>query len=470
MPSKITVSEQCALLITAYSLYITMKSKARLLEPTIFGEPFAKKLVEIVFGYPDLINLNEAELNHAAIDLATAGNEAAFQVTITGSSTKIEDSLNMFIKHGYDKIYPRLVFIILGEKQDTYDSQKIIRASNKLTFDPTRDIYDLNQLYDMLVKQGDAAKFVVLNTALVEELSEELQPYLAGYYQAGQRLQKLFIAHDITATTGAAVLDPYGITRATFSDPAKLNDRLSAAALTYLAAQFAIDHNWIAGDTNHIYARNVNDTRLTEWRRSIDGAYELIVDLFDVYKQVTLVMPADVSVDDLATVIVERVDGDALLAPIAQATPDDIHRVYFLTAQNVNDFKVACHHWILNEPLYYAPTRTGIYFLFLAAEIYNALRGTSHLIDIVQADNRLMQACAEGTEFLAAVFYARFTPRNHRDYLYFRGGNVQVASAVLAADVAGMQEALNEYHVRRGGNSPSVTQLPNKIFHSPPSV
>ncbi len=174
--SNQALASRLATYVAAYKHYVKIYSKARLLDVAIFGESLARDMAVIVFGYSDLVNLN-LETSFPAVDLGSSAEACAIQVTISGSTAKIVETQEKFFAHGLDGTYSRLNFIILGEKQASYDSQQIVRSRGAFTFDPDRDIYDLDDLFGILVSKADPAKFEAFAYRLQRELGSSTRPY-----------------------------------------------------------------------------------------------------------------------------------------------------------------------------------------------------------------------------------------------------------------------------------------------------
>jgi len=127
MNSTQALADRLAIYLAAYKHYVELKSKARLLDVAIFGEPLARDLAKIVFGYKDLVNLN-LETSFPAVDLGSSSAACAIQVTISASATKIVETQQKFFEHGLDRTYSKLKFIILGNKQKTYNWLRVFRG------------------------------------------------------------------------------------------------------------------------------------------------------------------------------------------------------------------------------------------------------------------------------------------------------------------------------------------------------
>lgn len=68
----------------------------------IHAESFFCELLNIIFGY-QLHNLNNTEMNYAAIDLGDEKNKIAIQVTSEKTSTKIRETLEKFTEKNITK-------------------------------------------------------------------------------------------------------------------------------------------------------------------------------------------------------------------------------------------------------------------------------------------------------------------------------------------------------------------------------
>lgn len=101
-------------------------------------------LLSKVFGYSNLVNLNQTEqVNQPAIDLGDRVAGVAFQITSTSNSKKVKETLAKFDKYELYKQYNHLVIYNLAEKQDSYAGEgfdEIIQG--KFKFDKDKDIID----------------------------------------------------------------------------------------------------------------------------------------------------------------------------------------------------------------------------------------------------------------------------------------------------------------------------------------
>lgn len=434
------LADRLAIYLSAYKHYIEIKSKARLLNGTIFGESLCRDVAEIVFDYRDLVNLNLSEVDYPAIDLGSTSKGHAIQVTISGGSKKIESTLETFLEHKLEEKYSKLIFVILGKKQVSYESRSIIRSKGDFSFDPNADIYDLGDLFDILVKTSNPEKFMALNNRLEKELGSQIRPYLLGYDRPGQNLRALFEAHDVTVTNAVDALRVFGVSRKIYSDSASLSETATQELIQYVAQQFAVSGDWIEGESHHIYCNGPDIEKFSDWRRNLYGAFCFIERMFSNGEHVTLIIPDGVSLGDLD-----------LTEDVVDCREKGFER-FFLVSYQENDFLTNCYKMIITEPLSYRPTREGIFLLFLAAELLEFMTGKIIYIDVLVAERAGLFSCGAGEVFLVDLMRDGNVIGNHKDYIY-RYGNVLHATTWLpSGSVKKLSTELNDFINRENFN------------------
>jgi len=131
-------------------------------------------LLSKVFGYSNLVNLNQTEhVNQPAIDLGDRVAGVAFQVTSTSNNKKVKETLSKFVKFELYKQYNHLMIYNLAEKQDSYFGEgfdEIIQG--RFRFDKNKDIIDYRDILKVI------SSFQV-NDAL------EIQQLLENNFSAG---------------------------------------------------------------------------------------------------------------------------------------------------------------------------------------------------------------------------------------------------------------------------------------------
>lgn len=448
MDSIQTLSNRLAIYLAAYKHYVEVKSKARLQEVTIFGESLARDLAEIVFGYSDLVNLN-LETNFPAIDLGSLKAACAIQVTITGDSAKIVETQRKFLEYGLDGTYSKLKFIILGDKQGTYESQQIVRAKGTFSFDPYKDIYDLGDLFNILVEAADPAKFEAFSNRLEHELGSAIRPYLLGADRPGQHLRSLLEAHDVRTTDAVLALKPFGISRAIYSNSTSLTEAAGKELIQYVADQFWISDEWIDGNCSHIYSGGPGAEKGTEWRRTLRGAYDLIKRTNLNGERLDLIIPTGISLKEF----------DSTEDVVDYNAPDYQH--FVLIARKKNDFLVDYFRLLLSEPLSYRGCRNGIFLLFLAAEIYEIHTGKKTYINVYEAPKDKIRCCYQGDEFLVDLHRTGQLIDNHKDFFYSSGETVLNATSKVPSRLASLlQTDLAEFAARLSSSLPVTIAFP----------
>lgn len=123
-------------------------------------QDFFTGLLEISHGYT---NLDDLDITHdttsfPAVDIGTTDQGIAIQITSRNDKKKLTDTLTVFTKNNLQSMYPRLVFIILGNKKN-YDT---FGKYEGLDFSPNEDIIDtedyVKHLRTLKLEQLEAIK------------------------------------------------------------------------------------------------------------------------------------------------------------------------------------------------------------------------------------------------------------------------------------------------------------------------
>ncbi|WP_241332640.1 SMEK domain-containing protein [Burkholderia cenocepacia] len=443
-----TLADRLAIYLAAYKHYVDIKSKGHLLDVAIFGEPFARDLAEIVFGYKDLVSLNLRK-SFPAVDLGSLAMACAIQVTISGDSRKIVETQRKFFENGLDSTYSKLKFIVLKGKQGRYDGRQIVREKGNFSFDPDHDIYDLNDLFEMLVAEGNPKKFEAFANRLESEIGSAIRPFLLDVDRPGQRLRHLFCAHDVSPTDAVQALKPFGMSRSIFSDSMSLAESASNELIRYVAAQFWVGEKWIDGIDSHIYSDFPGGERGTEWRRSLRGASDLVQRARIAGEALSIVVPTESSLRELDAVadVVDHRDSN--------------YEHFFLIARKANDFRTDSFRLVISDSLSYRKCREGIFLLFLAAEIYEVEAGKKTYIDVYEAPRENILRCSMGEIFVVDLLRTGCIVRNHKDFVYSDGTSALKATEALPKRLAPwLQENLAEFVAHRSSSLPGAISFP----------
>ena len=105
---------------------------------TISHELF-RRLFNELYGL-QLIQTDQIQQNFPAIDLGDEGNKQAFQITTEKDGSKIQKTVDTYLKHGLAARYGHLRILVIGQKQSGYKSLKV---PDGVDFDSETDVLDL---------------------------------------------------------------------------------------------------------------------------------------------------------------------------------------------------------------------------------------------------------------------------------------------------------------------------------------
>lgn len=447
MDSIQTLADRLAIYLAAYKNYVDVKSHARLLDSAIFGEPLAMDLATTAFGYKDLENLNLGG-SYPAIDLGSKAAGCAIQVTLMASSTKVVETQQKFFEHGLDKVYAKLKFICLRDKQAAYESQQIVLERGDFRFDPKQDIYDLKDLFNSLMERPDPEKLKSFCKRLEDELGSAIRPYLLGVDRPGQNLRRLFEEHDVRITDAVKALGRFNLSRAVFADSMLLAEAANQDLIRYVAEQFWVSGDWIDGLDDHIYSGSPGVETSTFWRRNLRDAYDLFEQVSANGEQLRLFIPSGISLCDL----------DAIEDVVDHSNPSYEH--FYLVAQKQNDFLVESYRLVINDPLRYYGCRQGILLLFLAAAIYEIEMQQVRYLDVFAVPREYVRGCYRGGQFLAELRRSGQTIGNHKDYFYLGNDGALIATEMVPSGHAQfLQDELTVFVAKRTAFLPTTIQF-----------
>jgi hypothetical protein len=409
-----TLTDRLTIYLAAYRYYIDTKSSARLFDPAIFGEQFCRDIAKIIYGYTDLENLNFTSAStKTAIDLGSLQTKTAIQVTFINKKIKIVETLNGFVKNNLHLQYTNLKIIILKDKLKGYNDPSLLRTLGDFKFNPKTDVLDLNDLFRTVVDSNDVNKISDFIALLEGQLSSKIKPYLIGYQKPGQRLRELFNAHDASCINVTDKLKQYGVDRATYYDSNLLNQVATSNLIKYTADQFAVSENWLKGDDEHIYSNGPDLERFSDWRRTLDGAYDFIKKTTSAGGKLIIIIPHHKRISHIYS--------SEDVVDISQ----DGYEHFLLVIKDQNEFSTPRYKMLISDHLSYKKCVEGIFMLFLAAEIFQINSEERIYIDIAKVDKNNILRCYEG-EALVVDVIRECNNENHKDYLYYNDGNFRL--------------------------------------------
>lgn len=317
------------------------------------------------------------------------------------------------------------------------------RATEFINLGAGASIDDMRAAFMQTLSPANANKEVLHSN----ELGSNIRPYLLGMDRPGQNLRRLFEAHDVTPTNATSALNSYGINRAIYSSTSDLSNAAGKELIQYVARQFAVSGDWIDGQSSHIYCGGVDNEKSTEWRRSLRGAYDFIKRICTNQEELDLIIPAELTLsklDELPDVV-------------------DIHSTsyenFYVAARKKNDFLEECFRLVINDPLTYRPCRDGIFFLFMAAELYEIETGCKTYLNVRVARRDDILSCQFGDLFLVDLFRVGSLVRNHKDFIYYDGAKL-IATADVPSRLAEMlQQNLTQFVAHRSTALPKTIEF-----------
>lgn len=162
-------------------------------------ESFYAKVLSMVYGY-DLINVNDARHNSAAIDLADAARKVCFQLSSTATAEKITKTIDSFVKHKLYETYAELRFLMLV---DRLDYKKTFDTGGHFIFDAKEHVIDIDDLLDDVIRLDDARL-----AALCGFIEKQL-PSVAKALQPNSLLANAEEVHDRPPATGKRMHERY---------------------------------------------------------------------------------------------------------------------------------------------------------------------------------------------------------------------------------------------------------------------
>ncbi|MGN7986048.1 SMEK domain-containing protein [Pedobacter sp. 22226] len=193
-------------------------------------EGLVSEILSTLFEVP-FISANREIANYPGIDLECQDQKIAVQVTSNKESSKVSQTIEIFLKRGFHNVFSRLMIVVLANKD--YQQDKISAAVAKLNkkmgtdfaFDIQSDIIDLRKLNKLIGSSG-SEKIIAIHNILrrymdgedsIAGLQDYFQKLKALYYQpvmdedsgmtlSGIYVEPAFLVHTMSGQVGAAGL------------------------------------------------------------------------------------------------------------------------------------------------------------------------------------------------------------------------------------------------------------------------
>jgi hypothetical protein len=121
---------------------VKTRNRLGLTDLTVYAENFFRDILNILLN-ANLKNLNAERANEPGLDLGDKSKKLAIQVTSTGTTQKVDKTLEK-ITEQQTKDYSRVVVLVIGQGQGSYSPDSVLAA--KVGFSAVRDIWNMESL------------------------------------------------------------------------------------------------------------------------------------------------------------------------------------------------------------------------------------------------------------------------------------------------------------------------------------
>lgn len=165
--------QRSSTLLGRFAYEVKVANAMGLFDINTVAEDFLIPIFAIVFNCPDLCNQNRIQMNFPAVDLGCKTSRTSIQITSDSSSSKVLETLEKFESHNLGNDFDHLYVYVITERQDSYTSQKLKEAANKLSvkFDTSSNILDFRDLAKKLSELTNE-QLECINTNLEEEFRQ----------------------------------------------------------------------------------------------------------------------------------------------------------------------------------------------------------------------------------------------------------------------------------------------------------
>ena len=155
-------------LLARFAQEVKVANAMGLFDINTVAEDFLIPIFSMAFNCPDLRNQNRIQMNFPAVDLGCKTSSTSIQITSDSSSSKVRETLEKFESHNLSSDFDSLYVYVITERQNSYSSQKLTEAVNKLSinFDTSTNILDFRDL---------AKKLGELTNEQLERINEHLE-------------------------------------------------------------------------------------------------------------------------------------------------------------------------------------------------------------------------------------------------------------------------------------------------------
>ncbi len=160
-----------AMLLSRFTEHVNILNSNMEFSINIHAENALISILNIVYDC-NLVNVNYEEgKTYPSIDLRDDEKRVAFQITATGSMSKIKHTVTEYVKHRLHKKYDKLYIFIINRKNNNYN-QTVMNSITKEFLLTKDNILDRNDLYLAINKTNDFTKIESILSILEKQFSD----------------------------------------------------------------------------------------------------------------------------------------------------------------------------------------------------------------------------------------------------------------------------------------------------------
>ena len=153
---------------------VRLMNSSKQYDINIHAENFLAPFLSIAYDL-ELINLNRfSAASFPSVDLGDAINRHSVQVTSSTSSSKVENTIELFLKYGLSSDYDHLVLLMIGQKQSKYGGKRAVELMDLLKEKGVNlQILDVSDLISHISSLPNLNRLVKLEECISAEITSD---------------------------------------------------------------------------------------------------------------------------------------------------------------------------------------------------------------------------------------------------------------------------------------------------------
>lgn len=263
-------------------------NQARLFDINTHSENFVKDLFNLVYSQYKLVNINivGSATNYPAIDLGDETSKIAIQVTSNANTSKVKNTISVFMKKELYKKYNRLIIFSITKKKAISDE---FSTNGAFSFNPDRDLQDFGDLINQIVSYGAGKQKEILDflEKEIEGTSSTNEPTRSNEVETiMQLIEYLSSDKNLSDIREPHIPDPHGKIYKRFSDyagflEAQIKDYIPRYESTRISAEEFLGLDSAKVTWIRTALQDMSDKLLREKHNDPKVALDSLVDFFE---------------------------------------------------------------------------------------------------------------------------------------------------------------------------------------------